>query len=294
MIIKFYQESLKKNIKNNMVLFGQNITYGSRISGITEGIEKLKNVKIINTQNSEYSLIGFGFGIMLNKAKAIYFAKQIDFLLLGLDHIINTYNYILHRKEVGGFSIITYIVDSGYEGPQSRLHCLSEFSSMSFANCHYLVFPDDIALNLKLLNKNGFNIFCLSQKYSKLKDLKYPKIITKNKLNNIFLYKKGLKGVVVAYGFAAYEAYRMINKKKLDVDFYVVTNPSANFNKEFIDSISSKKFLYIFDDSRSKIKSCSQLSEKILIKNNKIEIKYFLRKENRQKLLVNSDNYRFS
>ena len=56
----------------------------------TNNIEKLDKVESINTQNSENSLIGFGFGLMLSKINSIYLVKQLDFVLLGLDHIVNT------------------------------------------------------------------------------------------------------------------------------------------------------------------------------------------------------------
>ncbi len=156
MIIESFRKILKNNVKKNSTFFGQNITFGSRISGLTMGIENIKNVKIYNTQNSEATLIGFGLGLMLKNKFAIYFAKQLDFLLLGMDQIVNTYNYIQFKNKIGSFSIITYIVDSGFEGPQSRLHALQEISSLSFVNCRYLVFPDDINVSLKQIKKKKF------------------------------------------------------------------------------------------------------------------------------------------
>ena len=140
-IIDFFNKALCSKIKKNSVLFGQNITTGSRIAGMTNNIEKLDKVESINTQNSENSLIGFGFGLMLSKINSIYLVKQLDFVLLGLDHIVNTLNFLTAQKIKSAFSIITYIVDSGFEGPQSRLNCLSEIASMSKSNCRFLVFP---------------------------------------------------------------------------------------------------------------------------------------------------------
>ena len=176
MIIKEFRKNLKKNLFKKFVLFGQNITFGSRISGLTSEIEKNKNVRIYNTQNSENSLVGFGLGLMLNNRNSIYFAKQLDFILLAMDHIVNTFNYIIFKKKIGSFSIITYIVDSGFEGPQSRLYNLQEISSMSFVDCIYLIFPDDIKINLKKINNKSFKIFCLSQRYSKTSP--NPKLIS--------------------------------------------------------------------------------------------------------------------
>ena len=38
---------------------------------------------------------------MLKNKFAIYFAKQLDFLLLGMDQIVNTYNYIQFKNKIG-------------------------------------------------------------------------------------------------------------------------------------------------------------------------------------------------
>ena len=54
------------------ILFGQNITTGSRIAGMTNNIEKLKDCKIINMPNSENSLIGYGCCIMINNKSKVH------------------------------------------------------------------------------------------------------------------------------------------------------------------------------------------------------------------------------
>ena len=273
MIIEEFRKNLKKNILKKFIFFGQNITYGSRISGLTKDIEKIKNTKIYNTQNSENSLVGFGLGLMLNNSNSIYFAKQLDFLLLAFDHLVNTYNYILFKKKIGSFSIITYIVDSGYEGPQSRLHNFQEISSLSFVDCNYLIFPQDIKISLKKIRQNNFKIFCLSQRYSKVKH--NPKLINQINNHNIFQYKKGKNGTIISIGFASYRAYELIESKNLDVNFYVVTNPLEIFPKKILNKILRQKFLYIFEDTRSKVKNLDYIFEYIRKKKKKFCNKNF-------------------
>ena len=95
---------LKKKIKKKSFIFGQNLTKGSRISGLTNFLDHIKESKIINTQNSENTLIGFGFGLSLMGKTAIYFAKQLDFLLLGMDHIVNTLNSLNLEKKWAFFN----------------------------------------------------------------------------------------------------------------------------------------------------------------------------------------------
>jgi len=58
-IIDTINFELKKKIKKNSFIFGQNLTKGSRIAGLTNFLDKIKKSKIINTQNSENTLIGF-------------------------------------------------------------------------------------------------------------------------------------------------------------------------------------------------------------------------------------------
>ena len=53
---------------------------------------------MFNTQNFEASLIGFGFGLMISNVSSVYFAKQLDFIILGLDHIVNTLNSVILQK----------------------------------------------------------------------------------------------------------------------------------------------------------------------------------------------------
>ena len=170
-IIDNFNKQLRSKIKKKSILFGQNITTGSRIAGMTNNIEKIKNVEVFNTQNSESSLIGFGLGMMLSKINSLYFAKQLDFILLGLDHIVNTFNCLVVQKIKHSFTIVTYIVDSGYEGPQSRFNCLAEFASMSKAKCKYLVFPEDIKHNLKYISKGGLKYYISISSYISIKGL---------------------------------------------------------------------------------------------------------------------------
>lgn len=290
-ILDKFNKYFCKKIKSKTIIFGQNITTGSRISGLTNKIEKIKNIEIFNTQNSESSLIGFGLGLMISKINSIYFAKQLDFIILGLDHIVNTFNSALLQKMKSSFSIITYIVDSGFEGPQSRFHCLADISSMSKAKCIYLVFPDDIKFNLKYLNKPGLNIFCLSQKFSK--QINNPKVIYSEKNGDYFKYSNGKKKTLVAMGFAAYEAFDLIkyNSKFKDSDLFVITDPTFKKVDGILKSANKTKNVYLFDDSRSKNKKLNELETLIKKKSKKINIKKFYRKENIKSLYPNSDNF---
>ena len=293
-IIDKFNKTLCSKIKRKSILFGQNITTGSRIGGMTNNIESIKDVEIINTQNSESSLIGFGLGLMLSKINSLYFAKQLDFILLGLDHVVNTFNFLAPQQLKFSFTIITYIVDSGYEGPQSRLNCLSEFASISKSSCKYLVFPEDIKYNLNKINSGGFNLMCLSQKYSR--ENVNPKLLYKEKNGDIFQYSSGKDYTFIAVGFAAYEVYKIIlnNAKYQNVDFFVVTNPATSETNTLIKSSKKTRNVYLFDQSKSKLKSLSEVENLIRSLKQNIKIKKFYRKDSVKDLYVNSDLYKLN
>jgi pyruvate/2-oxoglutarate/acetoin dehydrogenase E1 component len=292
-IIDKFNKILSKYIKSKTILFGQNITTGSRISGMTNFLDSIKKkVEIINTQNSENALIGFGLGLALNGSKSVYFAKQLDFILLGVDHIVNTLNSLILEKAKGNFSIITYIVDSGNEGPQSRFHSLQEIASLSNANCIYLIFPEDIEYNLQKINKNVLSIFCLSQKNSRL--TMNPKCIKIYEKGKIFKYSAGNEATIVAVGFSSYFVYENIIKKNSDkYDFFSVNNPIVKNFEIIIKSARKTKKVILFDDSRSPNKNLLDKLE-LILKNLHKDIKFFkyYRKDRIFDLYVNEDIYK--
>ena len=114
----------------NLVIFGQNVSAGSCIGGMTRGLSVPKSGKIINSTNSENSLCGFGFGMMINGVSSIFFMKQLDFLLLGIDHLVNTYNIIRNHDNNSSFTIFPIVMDNGYQGSQSSSNNFADFCSI--------------------------------------------------------------------------------------------------------------------------------------------------------------------
>jgi hypothetical protein len=116
--------------KSDCVVYGQNVNAGSRIGGLAKNIDSIERVKVINSTNSENTLAGFGFGLLLSGKSSCYVLKQHDFMLLGMDHWRNTWNMIRTREFRANYVIIAPVVDSGFEGPQANLNNLSEFASI--------------------------------------------------------------------------------------------------------------------------------------------------------------------
>ena len=88
---------------DELVLFGQNINAGSCLGGLTRNLKVKENSKVINSTNSENTLCGFGFGLLIGGVNSILFMKQLDFLLLGIDHLVNTFNIIRNIDELKFF-----------------------------------------------------------------------------------------------------------------------------------------------------------------------------------------------
>lgn len=153
-----YVDSLEKG-----VFFGQNVISGSRISGLGARMETHKHILSFNTQNSENTLFGMGFGLSIEGIPSIYLMKQHDFALLAIDHMVNTARLIKNRSNLATFLAVMVVVDSGYEGPQSNLNNLDDFYSISQVKISLLNSKSaiDYAFRSK---RREFEIFAISQK----------------------------------------------------------------------------------------------------------------------------------
>ena len=73
--IEYVNEQIRNTVSNpgHLVLFGQNITAGSCLGGLTKGLSVSPTSRMINSTNSENSLCGFGFGLMINGFSSVFF-----------------------------------------------------------------------------------------------------------------------------------------------------------------------------------------------------------------------------
>src|ERR1700686_5231319 len=76
------------------VLLGENINNGSRIVGMCRNLVVPDGGRIINVGDCEATHVGVDFGLMLNGINSVLFAKQLDFILLGVDHFVSAFNFI--------------------------------------------------------------------------------------------------------------------------------------------------------------------------------------------------------
>src|SRR3989344_2221221 len=160
-----------------LVLFGQNIAAGSFISGLTKNLKVGEGGLIINTPNVENTLTGLGFGMMLGGVSSIFFMKQQDFLLLGIDQLVDTYNFIRIKKPEASFTIVFSISDQGYQGLQSSLNNFGDFCSIARIPGFTITNKADAedVINTHLVSP-GFRIIGVSQRLFGQEILDAPKI----------------------------------------------------------------------------------------------------------------------
>lgn len=186
--------------KNKGVIFGQNIISGSRISGLGKDLEKLSNVKALNTTNSENSLMGLGLGLALEGTPSMFIMKQHDFALLGLDQLTNSVNLIQNFGFNESFIVVMVVVDSGFEGPQASLNNLDEFVSLSRQPLYFLNSKQNIENAFECAKYPGLHMMALSQKKMKSPILNLPngRVNSKLDVNNYDSYSDNL---VIYTGF---------------------------------------------------------------------------------------------
>jgi len=259
-----YVEHLNSLIKervavtDNLVIFGQNIAAGSCLSGLTRELKVRPESRVINTANSENTLCAIGFGVMLSAANAIFFMKQLDFLFLGMDHLVNTFNLIRRKESNGSFTIFPVVVDSGYEGPQSSTNNLSDFCSIARVQGLTLTNKvDSQEIIRKNLVKPGFRIICCSQRLFKTEIID-REVLYMNDERTIYQYATGKDVTIVCLNFSlpnGIELNTCIEEAGLTADLFSVNEALPVNWRAVLASIETNNRLIIMDDSKS---PCSQ------------------------------------
>lgn len=248
---------LKDAVKENSsaVLFGQNIDAGSCLSGLTRGLSNFNKGMTLNTQNIENSLVGVGFGLMLNGVNSVFFMKQLDFLLLGIDHLVNTYNVIRQNQPNASFTIFPVTVDSGYEGPQAALNNVDDFCSIagiegfSFTNK-----ADSEKIIQEYLFKPGFRILSTGQRLLKCNTLDLD-VIYEDSEYRYFQYSKGEAVSIVCFNHAmvyGIELKERLNVKGCSASLFSINSHLYSNYDYIIKDISKTRKLVVIDDSKSR------------------------------------------
>jgi pyruvate/2-oxoglutarate/acetoin dehydrogenase E1 component len=266
-INKLIREEVSK--QEQLIAYGQNIAVGSCLSGLTKKLQVKESGKIINSTNSENSLCGFGFGMMIGGIPSIFFMKQLDFLLLGIDHLTNTYNIIRNSEYAtkSSFTIMPITVDKGYEGPQSSLNNFADFCSISRTTGYTITNKIDAEkiIQNKLISP-GFRMITVSQRLFKEELIEPENLLYTNDDLTVFQYDDGDMVTIACFNFSfpqGYELSKELKKNKITSSLFNINSPIETDWSKVIESTLKTKKLIIIDDSKSKNLACDSLITKI-------------------------------
>jgi pyruvate dehydrogenase E1 component beta subunit len=221
----------------------------------------------MNTPNVENTQVGVGFGLMLNGVSSIFYMKQQDFLLLGIDQLVNTYNFVRQGKPQASFTIVTIVVDKGYEGIQSSLNNLGDFCSIAripgytISNRH-----DADRIIADHLVTPGFRIVAVSQRLFNTEIIECPAAAPADINDEILGYYKGGDATIVCFNFSFPQGLKLWNELRAQGRqaslFTVNTALPADWTGIIRDAARTRR-LVVLDDSKCVHRSCYQLSHAV-------------------------------
>lgn len=251
---------------DDFISFGQNIGAGSHLSGLTRNLPQDDRHLVINMPNCENGLVGFGFGLMLEGRNSAFFCKQLDFLLLGLDQFVNTYNMVRLRPAQASFTVVCIVVDSGFEGPQSRLNNLTDFSSIAdlpaFAISNG---PDADAVIGRHLIAPGFRIIAVSQRLFRTEALPPSDQFADVSVGadaHILRHAAGTDATVVSFNLSypqAAELHQQLGERGITASFFSVAASRVLDWDPIIADVRRTGRLVVVDDSRSRNRPADRL-----------------------------------
>lgn len=255
---------------DNLVYFGQNVNAGSCIGGLTRGIAVRPTSRVVNSTNAENSLCGFGFRIMIRGASAIFFMKQLDFLLPGIDQLVNTFNIIRNQPQPprGPFTIMPIVMDNGYQGPQSSLNTFAECCSIASILGYTVTNQRDAEAILRThMVAAGFRIIAVSQRLFREDVIAPEREIMRTADGSLFHYEQGANATVVSFTFAFPQARDLVTALSADgirASFFNVISPTPIDWTPIVDDVRRTRRLVVLDDSKSRNLSCHALRAQAL------------------------------
>ena len=262
--------ALRARIKTSrrLVVYGQNIIAGSCLSGLTRGIEAGPGGLVLNTPNVENTLIGAGFGLMLKGCNAVYFMKQQDFLLLGMDHLVNTWNIIRQTNPAASFTIVAIVVDSGFEGPQSSLNNFSDFCSLAHVQGWAVTDHETAERTIdRHLISPGFRIIGVSQRLFGKEMPRAPNAVSESAGGDVLRYATGDEATIVAFNFSFPEALALhgtLGGKGISASLFSLPAILPSGWGDILADIGRTKRLIVIDDGKGENRTSDRLMLDVL------------------------------
>lgn len=266
-----------------VLLYGENIDTGSRIAGLARGLKVNPAGKIQNVGNCELTHAGVGLGMMLDGGNAVLFMKQLDFLLLGLDQVVNTFNFIRSCRPdgLGSFTVYPIVCDQGYQGPQSSLNAPGDFASLANVPVYCLNGAADAAHVIKdHFVSPGFRVMCTSQRLFGAPALEHP-VEDRSPDNSIFKYSSGKDLTLVCFNFALRLGVEISNELRaagIQSDLYHANFvPGADMSMIVESCIRTGKIV-ILDDSKTVTKFGDALVSELSQRGLQTRVRFYTRR----------------
>lgn len=265
-------------------VYGENIDRGSRLSGLARGLTVNPQGRIQNVGNCELTHCGVGLGMMLDGGQAVLFVKQLDFMLLGIDQFVETFNSIRAftvRRPLGSFTVFVIVCDQGYQGPQSSFNGAGDFASLA----NIPVFCLNGAADASRVVRNhfvapGFRIMCLSQRLFSSPALRVPLEETSDD-DGVFRYRSGSDVTIVSFNFSLRDALDMdtqLRASGIQSDVFHM-NFLAGLNlSTVLDSCRRTRRLVLIDDSKTVTKFGDALVTKLCTSGAHVRVLSFCRR----------------
>lgn len=242
---------------DDAVLFGENIDKGSHISGLSRNLRVTGNGRIINVGDCEATHCGLGFGLMMSGVTAVLFAKQLDFMLLGMDHFVNTYNLIragCTRGALGAFTVVTVVYDQGLQGPHSSFNALGDMCSMARVPGYTITNAADAEHVLKgQLARPGFRFITLSQRLCG-REILDIKALYAAEDSSLFQYSDGDDLTIACFNFSlpqGIELQRMVADRGRSAALFTINQVPSLEVDVLRESVARTGRLVVIDDSKS-------------------------------------------
>jgi pyruvate/2-oxoglutarate/acetoin dehydrogenase E1 component len=253
-------------VRDRFVSFGQNIAAGSHLSGLTRDLPSSNGHRVINMPNCENGLVGFGFGLMLEGVDCAFFCKQLDFLLLTCDQIVNTYNMVRLRRPKASFTIVCIVVDSGYEGPQSRLNNLADLAALADVPAFAVsnAADADAVIDAHMVAP-GFRIIALSQRLFRAETALPPADFADVSVGTraqILRHRQGPDATIAAFNFSYPQAVALrdgLNARGLAASLYSVAGMPVKGWAPLIADARQTGRLILVDDARTRNRAADRL-----------------------------------
>ena len=285
-------------LNDTVIAFGQNISAGSHLAGLTQNLDVTSGCQMLNMPNVENSLVGFGFGLMLEGEHAVYFSKQQDFLLLTLDQIVNTANIVTANKPQGSFTIVFITVDSGYEGPQSRLNNIADISSLCGQPCYTVTTEVEADYIFgRHLTARGFRMIGVSQRLFSEPPPDPGPARPLDEEGSIFKYRDGKDITIIACNYSLPQA-AMLAEELLDrgirASLYSMPCVYPTEFRLLLDAANSSGRLVILDDSQSRLGCGEQVRRLVRRHASNIKTIVLSRSEETRNFKPNPDKFEVS